>query len=259
METNVKTNFRTRLKKGDILIGTLITIPAPEVAEIMAEVGYDWLFIDSEHASFNAQGAQGILQAVGHRCPCVIRVPTNEEVWIKKALDIGATGIIAPGVNSAEEAERIVRMCKYPPRGTRGVGIGRAHGYGLKFTEYVANANDEIAVILQAENANAVENIADIVKVTDVDAVLIGPYDLSASMGKMGQINDAEVQAAITSVMESCRDAGVPLGIFADSAESAAPFVKQGYTLIAISTDCLHMVQGARATLTAVKKRNNDQ
>ena len=245
-------NIRARLQKGDTLIGTLITIPAPEIAEIMAEIGYDWLFIDTEHGSFDAQSAQGILQAVDHRCPCVIRVPTNDEVWIKKALDIGAAGIIAPGVNSAEEAERIVRMCKYPPRGTRGVGIGRAHGYGLKFKEYVAKANDDIAVILQAENTNAVENIAEIVQVPDIDAVLIGPYDLSASMGKTGRIDDAEVQAAIASVTECCRDAGIPLGIFADSAESAAPFIEQGYTLIAISTDCLHMVQGARATLKAI-------
>ena len=246
-------NIRARLQKGDTLIGTLITIPAPEIAEIMAEIGYDWLFIDTEHGSFDAQSAQGILQAVDHRCPCVIRVPTNDEVWIKKALDIGAAGIIAPGVNSAEEAERIVRMCKYPPRGTRGVGIGRAHGYGLKFKEYVAKANDDIAVILQAENTNAVENIAEIVQVPDIDAVLIGPYDLSASMGKTGRIDDAEVQAAIASVTECCRDAGIPLGIFADSAESAAPFIEQGYTLIAISTDCLHMVQGAGAVLKAIK------
>jgi 2-dehydro-3-deoxyglucarate aldolase/4-hydroxy-2-oxoheptanedioate aldolase len=252
LEKNMNLNIRARLQKGDTLIGTLITIPAPEIAEIMAEIGYDWLFIDTEHGSFDAQSAQGILQAVDHRCPCVLRVPTNDEVWIKKALDIGAAGIIAPGVNSAEEAERIVRMCKYPPRGTRGVGIGRAHGYGLKFKEYVAKANDDIAVILQAENTNAVENIAEIVQVPDIDAVLIGPYDLSASMGKTGRINDDEVQAAIASVTECCRDAGIPLGIFADSAESAAPFIEQGYTLIAISTDCLHMVQGARATLKAI-------
>lgn len=110
----------------------------------------------------------------------------------------------------------------------------------------------DIAVILQAENTNAVENIAEIVQVPDVDAVLIGPYDLSASMGKMGRINDDEVQAAIASETECCRNAGMPLGIFADSAESAAPFIEQGYTLIAISTDCLHMVQGARATLKAM-------
>lgn len=248
-------NIRARLKNGDTLIGTLITLKAPEVAEIMAELGYDWLFIDTEHGSFNAHEAQKILQAADRRCPCVIRIPANEEVWIKKALDIGAAGIIAPGVKSAAEAERIVRLCKYPPRGNRGVGIGRAHGYGLNFKEYVANANAEIAVILQAENIEAVANIAEIVRVPDVDAVLIGPYDLSASMGKMGRIQDAEVQSAIASVTQCCRDAGVPLGIFADSAKSAAPYIDNGYTLVAISTDCLHMVQGARAELKAAKDR----
>ena len=248
----MNSNFRTRLKQGDLLIGTLITIPVPGVAEIMAEIGYDWLFVDTEHGSFNARGAEGILQAVDHRCPCVVRVPSNEEVWIKKALDVGAAGIIAPGVNSTSEAERIVRMCKYPPRGTRGVGIGRAHGYGLKFKDYVTKANDEIAVVLQAENTNAVNTISDIVRVPDVDAILIGPYDLSASMGKMGKLDDAEVQAAIATVTEACRRAGVHLGIFADSAESAATFIQKGFTLIAISTDCLHMAQGARETLKAI-------
>lgn len=246
-------NFRKRLQNGELLIGTLITIPAPAVAEIMVEIGFDWLFLDTEHGAYNAQEAQGILQAVDHHCPCVIRVPSNEEVWIKKALDIGAAGIIAPGVNSAEEAERIVRLCKYPPRGIRGVGIGRAHGYGLKFSDYVERANEDVAVILQAENTRAVANIAEIVRVPDLDAVLIGPYDLSASMGKMGLINDAAVQAAITKVMESCKTAGVPLGIFVDSAESAAPFIQKGYTLIAVSTDALHMAQSARSTLKVMK------
>ena len=250
----MKFNIRKRLKKKEVLIGTLISIPVPEVAEIMAEVGYDWLFVDTEHGSFNARGAQGILQAVDHRCPCVIRIPSNDEVWIKKALDIGAAGIIAPGVNSAEEAERVVRLCKYPPRGRRGVGTGRAHGYGLQFNEYVANANDEIAVILQAENTSAVKNIADIVRVADVDAILIGPYDLSASIGKMGNINDAEVQAAISKITKTSQDAGVPLGIFAGSAESAKTYLQRGFTLVAISTDCLHMAQGAGAALNEVKK-----
>lgn len=136
-------NFRSRLRHKERMIGTLITLPAPEVAEIMSEVGYDWLFIDTEHGPFDAQSAQSIFQAVDHRCPCVVRIPVNDEVWIKKVLDIGAAGIIAPGVKSGAEAERIVQMCKYPPRGTRGVGIGRAHGYGLNFQEYVTHANTE--------------------------------------------------------------------------------------------------------------------
>ena len=249
----MKSTIRTRLQNGDLLIGTLITLPTPEIAEIMAEIGYDWLFIDTEHGSFDASDAQGILQAVDYRCPCVIRIPTNEEVWIKKALDIGAAGIIAPGVNSAAEAEEIVRLCKYPPRGNRGVGIARAHGYGLLFDKYVEKANDDLALILQAENTNAVKNISDIVRVPDIDAILIGPYDLSASMGKMGKIYDPEVQAAIATVKECCFEAGIPLGIFADSAKSALPFIQQGYTLVAIGTDCLHMAQSAKAALEAVR------
>jgi 2-dehydro-3-deoxyglucarate aldolase/4-hydroxy-2-oxoheptanedioate aldolase len=236
------------------MVGTLITLPAPEVAEIMSTIGYDWLFIDTEHGAFDAQSAQGILQAVDHRSPCIVRIPANDEVWIKKALDIGAVGIIAPGVKSGAEAERIVQLCKYPPRGARGVGIGRAHGYGLNFKEYVANANDETAVILQAENSEAVKNISDIVKVAGVDAILVGPYDLSASMGKMGQVQDAEIQSAIAVVAESCHANGLPPGIFVDSAESAAPYIQQGFSLIAISTDCLHMARAAREELMAIKQ-----
>jgi 2-dehydro-3-deoxyglucarate aldolase len=253
LEESMNLNFRKKLKAGEMLVGTLVTIPYPGVAEIIAEVGFDWLFIDTEHGAFNAQEAQDLLRAADHRCPCVIRIPTKEEVWIKKALDIGASGIIAPGVNTAEEAERIVRMCKYPPRGFRGVGIGRAHGYGLRFKEYMAQANEEVAVILQAENIRAVEHIAEIAAVPDLDAVFVGPYDLSASMGKMGMIDDAEVQEAIAKITAACRKAGIPLGIYADTAETAGPSIRQGYTLIAVSTDTLFMAQSAQAAVKAIK------
>ena len=250
----MNSDFRDGLKNGDVLIGTLITMPVPEVAEIMVEVGFDWLFVDTEHAPFNAKDALKILQAAGDRCPCVVRIPANNEVWIKKALDIGADGIIAPQVNSAEEAERIVRLCKYPPEGARSVGIGRAHKYGLAFKEYVAKANDQVAVILQAENTNALKNISAIVRVPGIDAIFIGPYDLSASMGKMGNLNDAEVRNAIATMAECCKNAGLRLGIFADTAETAAAYIKQGFTLIAISTDGLHMALAAKKTLNSLKR-----
>jgi len=250
----MKNDFCTRLRNNDVLIGTIITIPATEVTEIVSEIGFDWLFVDTEHSSFNARGAQTVLQAAGERCPCVIRVPANDEVWIKKALDIGADGIIAPQVNSAEEAQRIVQMCKYPPLGRRGVGIGRAHKYGLRFKEYMQSANDKIAVILQAETVHAVKNISAIAKVPGIDAVFVGPYDLSASLGKMGQLTDNEVREAIAAVTAGCKNAGMRLGIFADSAESAEPYIQQGYTLIAIGTDALHLASGAQATVNALKR-----
>ena len=251
----MNTNFRKGLKNGNLLIGTLITMPVPEVAEIMIEVGFDWLFVDTEHASFNAKDALKILQTAGNRCPCAVRIPANNEVWIKKALDIGADGIIAPQVNSADEAEKIVRLCKYPPRGVRSVGIGRAHKYGLGFKEYVEKANDDVAVILQAENTNALKNISEIVRVPGIDAVFIGPYDLSASMGKMGNLTHPDVRNAIATIAEYCRNAGRCVGIFVDTAENAAAFLRQGFTLIAISTDGLYMALGAKKTLNSLKSK----
>ena len=250
----MNSNFRKRLNRGDVLVGTMITLPYAEVAEIMAEVGFDWLFIDTEHSPFNAHGAQTILQAAGHSCPCVIRVPANDEVWIKKALDIGADGIIAPQVNSAEEAEAVVGMCKYPPQGNRCVGISRAHKYGLRFNEYMERANDEIAVILQAETTMALKNISEIVKVPGIDAIFIGPYDLSASMGKLGQLTDPEVEQAITTIANSCRKAGVRLGLFGATAEAVEPFIRQDFTLLAIGTDGLHMAHRAKEILKALKQ-----
>jgi len=246
--------FRKRLIHGDVLIGTIITIPSAEIAEIMAEIGFDYLWIDTEHAPFNARGAQIILQAADSRCPCVIRIPGLDDVWIKKALDTGASGIIAPQVRTAAEAEAIVRMCKYPPQGTRGVGIGRAHKYGLRFNEYMQNANDEIAVILQAETTDAVKNIAEITEVAGVDAIFIGPYDLSASLGKMGKLSDPEVQKAIATITEHCKSAGVRLGIFADTAESAQPFIQQGFNFIVIGTDGLLMARGAKEILSGLRE-----
>ncbi len=246
--------FRKRLIRGDVLVGTLITIPSAEVAEIMAGVGFDWLFIDTEHSPFNAYEAQTILQAAGHSCPCVIRVPANDEVWIKKALDIGADGIIAPQVNSAADAEAAVRMCKYPPGGTRGVGIGRAHKYGLGFNEYMERADSEIAVILQAETTEALKNISEIVKVPGIDAIFIGPYDLSASLGKMGLLTDPEVKEAIETIADACKNAGVRLGIFAATAEAIEPFIQQNFSLLAIGTDGLHMAQSAGETIKSLKR-----
>ena len=249
----MNSDFREKLLQGDVLVGTLITLASAEVAEILAAVGFDWLFVDTEHSAFNAYGAQRVLQAAGRNCPCVVRVPANDDVWIKKALDIGASGIIAPQVNTAADAEAIVRMCKYPPDGTRGVGIGRAHTYGLAFNEYMARANDEIAVILQAETHQALNNISEIVKVPGIDAIFIGPYDLSASLGKMGQLTDPEVVHAMDTIATACQSAGVRLGVFAAATDGIKPYLQQGYTLLAVGTDCLHMAQSAGDTLKALK------
>ena len=248
----VNHQFRARLLAGELLIGPVVTLPAPEVTEILAGNGFDWLFIDAEHSPMGMRDAQALLQAAGPGCPCLVRVPAGEEVWIKKALDIGAAGLIIPQVHSAEQAERVVNLCKYPPRGSRGVGVARAQGYGSRFAGYVATANEQLAVILQAESAEAVRNIGAIAGVPGIDAVLVGPYDLSASLGKPGEFSDPDVRGAITRVTETCLNAGVRLGTFGADASAVRPFIDQGYTLIAAGMDTLFLSGAANDLLSTL-------
>ena len=239
-------DFRNRLLRGDKLLGTMVTLPTPSTAEILADAGFDWLFIDGEHGPLSTSDILGILQAVGHRVACIVRVPICDEAEIKKALDLGAQGVIVPQVNTAEQAADVVRFARYAPAGSRGVGLARAHGYGFRFAEYVATANDDVVVIVQAEHKTAVENIESIVRVPGVDCVLLGPYDLSASYGKIGQITDPEVTAGIDAVTLACKTAGIPLGYFGVSADAVKPYADQGYTLLVAGVDVLFLGGGAR-------------
>ncbi len=242
------TSFRDKLKRGDQLLGTIVSMATPQVAELLAQAGFDWLFIDGEHAPLDDGDIQLLIQAAG-ATPCLVRIPCLDEIAIKKALDAGATGIIVPQVNTAEQAEQAVSYAKYPPMGQRGVGISRAHGYGFSFQDYLAQANDEVVVVVQAEHATAVENIEAIAATTGLDGVFIGPYDLSASLGKMGQVEDPKVIAAVDRVTAACQKAGLKLGVFGTNSEAVAPYIDRGYTLIAAATDTLLLGQSARDLL----------
>ena len=150
-------SFSERLRGGERLLGTLVTLPSPEVAELLALCGFDWLFVDLEHGPSDVLMAQRILQAA--RIPCLVRVPENSEAALGRVLDIGADGVIVPGIRSAAEVERVVTACRYPPEGTRGVGLGRAQGYGLNFKSYLGDANEEIVIVPQIEHIDAVHDI----------------------------------------------------------------------------------------------------
>jgi 2-dehydro-3-deoxyglucarate aldolase len=246
-------DFRARLKRRDQLLGTMVTLPSAATAEILAGLGFDWLFIDGEHGPLETAELAAILQVAGPKTACIVRVPEAAEVPIKKALDLGADGIIAPQVNTAEQAANVVRFARYAPEGARGVGLARAQGYGQRFGEYLAAANREIAVVIQAEHALAVENIESIVRVPGVDAVLLGPYDLSASLGKMGRVDDPTVVAAIRRVTEACRAVGMPLGYFGVTAAAVRPYAAEGCTLIVAGVDTLFLANGAKALLAELR------
>jgi 2-keto-3-deoxy-L-rhamnonate aldolase RhmA len=239
-------SFTERLTQRNLLVGSIVSLSSPEVAEILAHSGLDWLFVDLEHSALGVMEAQALVQAAGPQMPCVLRVPAVDDVWIKKCLDTGAAGIIVPQIRTAAEAQRAVSLCKYPPAGIRGAGPARAQGYGYSFADYVARANHEIAVIIQVEHIDAVENIDAIKMVPGIDALLVGPYDLSGSMGKLGQVLDPEVQDAIARVTKSVKPAGIPLGIFGTSPEAVKPFIAEGFTLIAVGTDAMLLGGAAR-------------
>ena len=245
--------FRRDLRAGKLVLGTMVTLPTAASAEILADLGFDWLFIDGEHGPLETAELLSILQVVGEKSACLVRVPVAEETPIKKVLDLGAAGIIAPQVNTAELAANVVRWARYAPQGTRGVGLARAHGYGMRFQEYVESANDLVTVVVQAEHVEAVDNIESIVQVEGVDAVLLGPYDLSASMGKMGQIHDPEVVGAIEHITETCQKANMPVGYFGVTAEAVKPAIERGYTLIVAGVDTLLLGTAAQKLLANLR------
>lgn len=233
----------------------MVTLSSPEVCELFAALGYDWLFIDAEHTPMEAKDLQALLQAA-HPTPGIIRLGTDNPAAIAKALDIGADGIIVAMVNTAEQTRNIVKAAKYAPAGQRGRGLARAHRYGVKLAEYSATANDAVAVIVQAEHADAVRNIREIVRVEGLDSVLIGPYDLASSLGHTGNVDHPDVRAAIKTIRAACVEVGLPTGILGVDAAALEPHIQDGFTLLIAGLDVLMLGDAAKEMLAAVRKQD---
>jgi len=248
--------FRERLLRGDRLIGTLLSLPSPELAEIASNAGFDWLFLDMEHGGLEAADVRHMVQAVRDPCVGLVRIPENREMWIKKALDAGATGIIVPHVNDAQDAVRAVGWAKFPPAGGRSVGFSRANRYGARFQEHVETANAETIVVAQVEHIDGVRAIRSILGVSGVDAVFIGPYDLSASLGKPGRIEDSDVREAIRAAASACAAKKVPVGIFALDLPASAKALEDGYTLVCSGIDIGLYSRSAADIVKELKPRN---
>ena len=249
----MSSNLRKRLKDGELVLGTILSLNSPDVAEILSGLGFDWIFIDAEHSTLDPHHLQAIFQAVGDSVPCVVRLPALDEIVVKKTLDAGAAGLIVPQVNNAEQVAQLIKWGRYHPAGSRGLGFGRAQGYGLKVGEYLETANESVLLSVQAESAEAVKNIEAIVQVEGLDAVLIGPYDLSASMGLPGQVDHPDVKAAIQHVADVCQEAGMPTGIFGLTAEAVQPYIDKGFKFIVVGADTFLLGTAARQLLDQLR------
>ncbi len=245
-------SFKQRLNKGERLVGTILSLGLPSVAEMISQCGFDWLWIDMEHAPLSLEQVQQLLQAKSEACPAFVRIPANDEVWIKRVLDLGADGIIVPQVKTADEAQKAVAASKYPPTGIRSVGLARASNFGMNSAAYIEEANEKLLVLLQIEHHEGVKNLESILKTPGIDAIIIGPYDLSGSFGKLGQINDDEVQQAIAIIRKACEQHGMPLGIFALQPEHGKIYLSQGFKLIALGIDAHFMWTAAKASLESL-------
>jgi 2-dehydro-3-deoxyglucarate aldolase len=237
--------FRERLGRREPLLGILLTLPSPEIAELLAGAGFDWLFIDMEHGLLDATSAQRMIQAAGPACPCIVRVASHEPIGVAKARDTGAVGVILPHVNTAAEAHAAARAARYPPAGERSIGVARAQGYGRSLGHAIEHGNEEVIVVAQVEHVSALAQAGEIVATPGVDAVFIGPFDMSASMGKPGQIAAPDVRAAIGAVAGACAAKPLPCGIFVVDGAAARDAFAAGYSLVCATTETLLLGQAA--------------
>ena len=249
--------LKKKLLNRKLTIGSWISIPHPSVVEIMASFDFEWLVIDMEHSATNLETcmqAIQIIQAAG--LDPLVRVPENEGILIKKAMDAGATGVIVPMIKNEEDAQKAVSFVKYPPLGIRGVGLYRAQGYGKSFHKYKDWVAKSSVVIIQVEHIEAVKNLEKILQVDGVDGILIGPYDLSASMGRPGEFTHPDMLKALEHIEKVTKNNLKPLGlhVIPPKGEELNKRIGQGYNFLAFSIDFLFLGDSIRQSMDSIKK-----
>lgn len=236
--------LKEKLKSNEVTFGSWLTIGHTSVAEILLQSPFDWLVIDMEHSAIPLETAQNFIAVIESKgASPLVRVGENNPNLIKRVMDAGAHGVIVPMVNSKEDAIRAVESVKYPPKGKRGVGLYRAQRYGEGFDEYKDWLSENSIVIAQIEHIDAIKNIEEILSVEGIDGCIVGPYDLSGSMGIPGKYNDNKVIEALEKVKEICKKLNMPLGyhIIPPDAAEAKKKIDEGYTFIAFSLDFLFL------------------
>ena len=246
--------LRRRLAAGGVAVGSWLSLGSVDVAEILADAGFDFLVVDLQHSATDLSTTAAIMRVVEHRgCHPLVRIPSVDPPLIGRLLDAGAHGIIVPDVRTVEEAVRAVAASRFPPAGRRGTGLYRAQGYGSQFGEYRQHADDGVLIIAQIESRAGVQVAGSIGRVPGVDALMVGPYDLSASLGVTGDFGSAAYREALLTLHAAASQSGIVLGyhiVEPDVQELDARY-QEGYRFLVHSVDMRMLDVTARVGVQA--------
>jgi 2-keto-3-deoxy-L-rhamnonate aldolase RhmA len=238
-----------RLREGLPSVASFITIPDPFAAEVMGAAGMDALVIDTEHSAMSAAQLQSILTALyPTEATVLVRVADNDPVVIGQALDLGAEGVLVPGVRSRGDCDRAVRSCFYAPKGIRGFGPRRASRLHGERADYLARANEQIVAIAMIEHVDALNDLDGIVTTNDLSAVFVGTADLAVSMGYLHDFANPDVTQAVTRIAQVCVEQQVPFGVFTGTQEAAATWMARGAQIVTMGSDLQYLDAGIART-----------
>ena len=234
------THVKDAIETGEQPLGTWLSVGHPTIAEAVAQLDVDFLLVDMEHTTIDLGTVESMARGVDaapSETETVVRVPWNNPVRLKRVIDIGVAGVMVPMIETADEARQLVRSLQYPPDGIRGVAGSRATGYGKEFEEYVATANGSILTIAQIETQKGMDNAAEIAAVDGIDALFVGPADLSAALGLFGEWESAEFATAMKTIIDAGHDADTPVGTLVTDLETISTRVDQGYDFLVAGKD----------------------
>jgi len=255
---HTKSRLKQKLKDRELSLGSWLTIPHQSIVEILSSAGFEWLTIDIEHSAIDFQTVQNLIGHIqANDMEALVRVSKNDEVIIKRVMDAGANGIIVPMIKNAEEAKQAVSWVKYPPNGTRGVGLSRAQHYGKGFNEYNKWVNEEAVIIAQIEHIEGVRNLAEILDVDGIDGIIVGPYDLSASMNKPGMFYDDDVKEVLAEIDKVTLEKSKSLGFHVIESDHLKLLEKidKKYNFLAFSLDFFFLGDKAREQMSLIKSK----
>lgn len=247
------------IKNNKFSLGTWITLPSNDIAEILSKAGFDWIAVDLEHSAITESQAQDLIRVINlSGKESLVRLKSNSEDQIKKVLDMGAHGIIVPNVKSISDIDHAYKSMKYPPNGKRGIGLARAQGYGNNFSSYLQWQKSNTKLIIQIENKHALSNLDEIFSSKKIYSFIIGPYDLSGSLGVAGKFESPIFKNAIKKIIKKADKYKIKKGIhiIEPNIKNLKKAIKQDYKFIAYSLD-IRMIDTKAREINSLKKNIN--